>query len=233
MDRFLTAKWVDLIMVNYEIDPAVLSPRVPLGTDLDAHDGRYFVSVVAFMFMDTRVVDFLIPFHINFEEANLRFYVKRDVAGEHRRGVVFVKEVVPRFAVATLARLLYGEPYECWPMSNHRSASEVRYGWEKGSSKNFVSVRRGANIGQPPEGSHGEFITEHYWGYTRRGPHRTDEYRVEHPKWELFDALELNLSIDFERLYGRDLGFLSDTKPFSVLLAEGSEVAVYKGEKIV
>src|SRR4029079_1533831 len=127
MRRFLTAKWNDLIMANYEVDPALLGPRLPAGTTLDLHEGRCFVSLVGFMFLDTRVLGFPVPFHVNFEEVNLRFYLKRELETEIRRGVVFIKEIVPRFAIATVARVMYGEPYECWSMSNRRDEREVMY----------------------------------------------------------------------------------------------------------
>ena len=103
MKKFLTAKWHDLIMVNYEVDPKLLEPRVPLGTELDLQDGKCFVSLVGFMFLDTRVMEFLVPFHVNFEEVNLRFYVKRETEDELRRGVVFIKEIVPKSAIAAVA----------------------------------------------------------------------------------------------------------------------------------
>ena len=104
MKKFLTAQWRDLLMVNYEVDPSLLADRVPLGTTLDLFEGKCFVSLVGFMFLDTRVMDFLIPFHVNFEEVNLRFYVKRETRTEIRRGVVFIKEIVPRGAIAWVAR---------------------------------------------------------------------------------------------------------------------------------
>ena len=53
--RFLTAEWRDLVMLSYEIDPAVLTSRVPRGCELDAWEGRHFVSVVGFRFLRTRV----------------------------------------------------------------------------------------------------------------------------------------------------------------------------------
>ncbi|MGD9588560.1 MAG: YqjF family protein [Pyrinomonadaceae bacterium] len=232
MKKFLTAKWHDLIMANYEVDPALLEPRVPLGTELDLHEGKCFVSLVGFMFLDTRVLDFLVPFHVNFEEVNLRFYVKREADDELRRGVVFVKEIVPRGAIAAVARILYGEPYERWKMSNFRDDELVRYTWEKGECINTLSVQRGENLGVPAEGSHGEFIIEHYWGYTKRGDKRTDEYKVEHPKWELFSVEDPKIDVDFGVTYGKEFAFLTDTKPSSVLLAVGSDIAVYKGKSI-
>lgn len=232
MKRFLTAEWRDLIMANYEVDPALLAARVPAGTELDLHGGKCFVSLVGFMFLNTRVLDFLVPFHVNFEEVNLRFYVKRETEKELRRGVVFVKEIVPRYAIAKVARTLYGEPYECWKMSHKRTDKNVEYKWDKGNCSDRLSVRRGENLGVPAADSYGEFIIEHYWGYTRRGPSRTDEYKVEHPKWELSAAEDAQIEVDFACSYGPEFAFLNEQNPHSVLLARGSEIAVYKGKTI-
>ncbi len=232
LKKFLSAKWIDLVMANYEVDARVLAPLVPAGTEIDLYDGNCFVSLVAFMFLDTRVSDFLVPFHVNFEEVNLRFYVKRQDGEQLRRGVVFVKEIVPRTAIALVARRLYGEPYERWSMSNFRDRTIVRYAWEKGGVSNSVSIERGELGDVPAAGSHGEFIIEHYWGYTKRGNNRTDEYRVEHPKWRLFSADSANIDVDFERTYGERFAFLNNAEPFSVLLAEGSEIGVYRGRKL-
>jgi len=232
MKRFLTAEWRDLVMANFEVDPSLLAGRVPAGTELDLHDGRCFVSLVGFMFLDTRVLGFLVPFHINFEEVNLRFYVQRKTETGARRGVVFVKEIVPRFGIAAVARILYGEPYESWKMGNSRNESTVGYSWRKAGCNNRLEVRVGESQGVPDEDSHGSFIIEHYWGYTKRGGDRSDEYKVEHPKWELFSVLNPKIAVDFGKTYGDEFAFLSEAEPYSVLLARGSEIAVYKGEKI-
>jgi len=219
-------------MANYEVDPSLLESRLPSGTSLDLHDGKCFVSLVGFMFLNTRVLEFLVPFHVNFEEVNLRFYVVRETEDEVRRGVVIVKEIVPKAAIATVARKLYGEPYERWAMSNERSDSHVGYNWSNGGCANSINVTRGENLGVPATDSHGEFIIEHYWGYTKRGENRTDEYRVEHPKWEVFEAVGPDIDVDFGCTYGEEFKFLNDQKPFSILLAKGSEIAVYKGNPI-
>jgi len=233
MRKFLTAEWRDLIMANYEVDRALLIDRVPHGTELDLHEGRCFVSLVGFMFLNTRVLGVPIPYHVNFEEVNLRFYVKREMPDEIRRGVVFVKEIVPRTAIAFVARTLYGEPYECWQMNNSRSEHVVKYSWRRDDSDNRIEVTTGENIGVPADGSHGEFIIEHYWGYTKRGPDRTDEYRVEHPKWQLRSVESSKIDVDFGRVYGGEFEFLTETKPYSVVFAQGSAIAVYKGSRIV
>lgn len=233
MKKFLTARWENLVMANYEVAPEILTERLPKGTELDFHEGKCFVSVVAFMFLETRVLGIPVPFHINFEEANLRFYVRRETEGELRRGVVFVKEIVPRWAIAAVANTLYGEPYEAWRMSNFKKGNTLGYSWRKGSEAHSIKVEIGENLGVPPENSHGEFIIEHYWGYTKRGAERTDEYRVEHPKWKIFEVKNAVIEIDFGKLYGTQFAFLNEREPHSVFMAKGSRVAVYKGAKIV
>lgn len=219
-------------MANYEVDPSLLANRVPRGTELDLDGGRCFVSLVGFMFRDTRVMGVPVPFHVNFEEVNLRYYVKREHAGETRRAVCFIKEIVPRFAIATVARLMYDEPYETWSMSHIRTEREVGYTWERGGCRNSLSACVGDSLGVPGEGSHGEFIIEHYWGYTQRTETRVDEYKVEHPKWELFSVEDTKIDVDFGKTYGEEFAFLSEQEPYSVLLAKGSEIVVYKGKEL-
>lgn len=232
MKKFLTARWQDLVMANYEIEPSVLEEFVPSGTELDLHNGKCFASLVGFMFLDTRVQGFLIPFHINFEEVNLRFYVKRETENEIRRGVTFIKEIVPKTAIAKVARTFYGEPYEKWEMSHAKSKNELVYAWWKADERYKIAVTIGENMGVPVADSHGEFIIEHYWGYTKRSENRTDEYKVEHPKWELFGINDFEIKADFGKLYGEQFAFMNAEKPFSIFMAKGSEVSVYKGARI-
>jgi uncharacterized protein len=101
---FLTAEWRRLVMANFEIDGDALAPFVPSGVELDVWRGRNYVSLVGFLFLKTRVLGAAVPWHENFEEVNLRFYVRRKVGAEWRRGVVFVKEIVPRRLIAWTAR---------------------------------------------------------------------------------------------------------------------------------
>ncbi len=143
---FLTARWEHLVLLNYTVDPALLRPLVPRGTGLDAWEGRYLMSLVAFRFLDTRVLGVSIPGHRNFEEANLRFYVRRQGPdGAWRRAVVFIRELVPRWAIATMARLVYNEPYLSVPMSHDLDVTadaggSVRYGWRYRDSQCAVTA---------------------------------------------------------------------------------------------
>lgn len=216
-------------MANYLVEPHLLQEFVPNGTTLDFWNDECYVSLVAFKFVDTRVLGFKIPWHINFEEVNLRFYVKRETADEIRRGVVFVKEIVPRLAISLVARTLYGEPYETWQMSHQQTEKDLTYNWSKSGNSNRMHVEKGSEIGVPDENSHGEFIIEHYWGYTKRSSNQTAEYKVEHPKWNLFDVNYAEIDVDFGFTYGSKFNFLTKTKPKTILLAKGSDISVYKG----
>lgn len=231
---FLTARWQYLAMLNYEVPRDVLEPLVPRGTELDLWQGRCFVSLVGFLFLDTKVLGIPIPFHRNFEELNLRFYVAKRVQGELRRGVVFVKELVPRWAIATVARRVYGEPYSSCSMrhsllKNTESShpTEVNYEWYWKGRWNRMGVGVSGEPSGLVAGSEEEFITEHYWGYTRVGAELTREYRVEHPPWRVWRAKASFLDADIEPLYGSIFAPYLACPATSALLAEGSEVAVY------
>ncbi|MCA1590983.1 MAG: DUF2071 domain-containing protein [Acidobacteria bacterium] len=227
-----TARWQDLMMVNYEVDPSLLAERVPAGTELDLFEGRCFVSLVGFLFLGTRVMGVPIPYHIDFEEINLRFYVKRESDGEIRRGVTFIKEIVPRRAIAFVARAFYGEPYEAARMWNRNDAGKVEYGALNFKGVNTFKATRGDEIGIPAPRSHEHFIIEHYWGYTRRSAVRTDEYKVEHPLWELYANRHVKIKVNFAGWYGKEFYDLRYEKPYSVVVAKGSEIAVYRGQTL-
>lgn len=237
---FLTAAWRYLLMLNYEIDPAVLQPLVPRGTVLDLWEGRTLVSVVGFLFQKTRVMGLPVPFHTHFEEVNLRFYVRREDQADPRRGVAFIKEIVPRFWIAQIARWVYGEPYVALPMGHTLErkgdtlAEEglVEYTWRFRGRLNRLG---GLAMGNPRPlvpGSEEEFIAEHYWGYTRLNAGRTGVYKVEHPAWRVWQVAQPYLLCDIRALYGKEYEPFLRQRPRSAFLAEGSPVAVYPGAKI-
>lgn len=227
---FLTASWSDLIMLNWEIDPEVLLPYVPHGTELDGFRGSFYISVVAFRFQHTRVLSLPVPFHMHFEELNLRFYVRREVGSELRRGVVFVKEFVPRRAIAALARWLYNENYVAAPM-NHSITIEgqqrhIKYSWLQNRNWQELTARCS---GEPePLGADTleEFIAEHYWGYTRQRDGGTIEYRVEHPRWNVWRPQQVLFEADVAALYGAPFATVIANPPALALVADGSPVTV-------
>lgn len=243
---FLTAEWRDLVMLNFAVDPAVLLPHVPPGTELDTWNGTAYVSLVGFMFLRTRVLGCAIPWHRDFEELNLRFYVRRPgrpgephvEADGYKRGVAFLKEIVPRAAVAMVARRLYGERYEAWPMRHVKTIptagapGEVGYGVRfRGAWSDLGLHFRGDPAPLVP-GSEAEFIAEHYWGYVARPGRPTLEYRVEHPPWRVWPGEAPRLAVDVAGLYGPEFAPALAAPPRSAFLAEGSRVTVYRGREL-
>jgi hypothetical protein len=235
---FLTAEWRNLAMLNYEVDPSLLLPFVPGGTQLDLWNGKTFVTLVGFGFLNTKVLGIPIPFHRNFEEVNLRFYVKRWYCGEIRRGVVFIKEIVPRWAIAAVARSFYGENYVSLPMSHKvegdgKNSLNVEYAWKTTTGWRSMRTKTVSHIAIPETGSEAQFITEHYWGYAAQKDRTCVEYRVTHPSWKVWPVLSSSLTGDLTELYGKELAAVLKNTPSSAFLAEGSEVIVYRGRKIL
>jgi hypothetical protein len=230
---FLTAQWRALLMLNYAADPALLSPFVPAGTELDHHDGRTYVSLVAFRFLDTRVLGLAIPFHRDFEELNLRCYVRRAAPDGVRRGVTFLREVVPRRAIAMVARAVYNEPYVSLPMRSRVAGSppEVCYEWRAGTRWHSLSARGRGEGAIPEPGTLEAFIAEHHWGYTRQRSGGTIEYRVEHPSWRVWPAAALRIDADFGQVYDAPLAAMLG-QPASAFLADGSQVTVFRPRRI-
>lgn len=237
---FLTASWRNLAMLNYRVPPTLLAPHVPPGTELDSHNGVTYVSLVGFLFDDTRVMGLKIPFHVQFEEVNLRFYVRRTLGSEVRRGVVFIKEIVPRPAIAVVARLTYNEPYATRRMEHHiapRGAKDplhVSYSWAlRLGGWAHLTIATTDAIPQPiAPGSEEEFITEHYWGYTRQRDGGTIEYRVEHPGWRVWQSERATLTGNVKELYGPAFAGILTRPPDSAFLAEGSAVTVFRPTRI-
>jgi hypothetical protein len=226
---FLTAAWHNLAMINYEVDASVLQPHVPAGTTLDSWQGRYFASLVGFQFRHTKILGIPIPFHRNFEEINLRFYVRREVDGEVRRGVVFIRELVPRLAIALVARAMYNEPYRALPM-RHTIALEpaltASYSWRLAGRWNRFGVAAQRPSALPRAGSLEEFITEHYWGYTRQRDGSTIAYQVTHPRWPVSGGVA-DVEADLPALYGEDIAAHLRSSASS-FIARGSEIAVMR-----
>lgn len=237
MSTFLTAEWRKLIMAQYEVDPAILAPWLPSGIELDFYQGHCYVSLVGFLFDRVRVKGIPIPFHTSFEEVNLRFYVNRtEPDGTRKRGVVFIREFVPRNAIAFIAHLFYEEPYEAMPMghSNHTTPDALFVSYRWGDAKNLqrITVEALPDLRSIEPGSEEEFITEHFWGYTKRSDGATYEYGVQHPRWKAYTIRNSALEVDFGALYGPVFADLNNRKPDSILLAEGSAVKVSKGARI-
>lgn len=224
-------------MLNFECPARLLEPRVPRGTELDLWRDRVLVSLVGFMFRDTRVRGIPIPFHRTFEEVNLRFYVRRHVGNETRRGVVFIRELVPRRAIAAVARWRYNEPYTAVPMDHEIAVTperggRVEYSWRLDDDRFALRGRASGPPREPGAGTEAEFITEHHWGYTRQRDGSTLEYGVEHPRWRTWSVEESRASGPLERIYGADFAAVLEAPPRSAFLVPGSPVSVFEGRPV-
>ncbi|ALI98700.1 YqjF family protein [Rufibacter tibetensis] len=232
---FLTAEWRKLIMVNYAIDPQLLTRYLPAQTELDLWNGTCYVSLIGFMFLNTKIKGIPVPFHTNFEEVNLRFYVKHLEQGVYKRGVVFIREIVPKPAITLVANTLYGEKYKTMPMQHSWETKPnglaIEYRWKKQRWHSLSVLAEAAPQSIAPE-SEEEFITEHYWGYTKINDRETSAYEVGHPRWQVYPVKEHSVSVDFEALYGPDFSYLQKATPLSVFLAEGSEIFIKEGETL-
>jgi len=233
---FLTAEWRKLILINYEFDPEILKKYLPHKTELDTWNNTCYVSLVGFKFCNTKVKGIKIPFHSDFEEVNLRFYVRHKASdNQWRRGVVFVKEIVPKAAITFFANLLYNEHYQTLPMTHYwknNGLLEVEYKWKLNNEWQRLMVKANPDPKEVAKDCEIAFITEHYWGYNRVSDSRTSEYEVQHPIWQVYDVQDYDVQVDTAKNYGEDFKELSQQKPKSVFLAEGSEITVKQGKKI-
>ena len=235
---FLTAEWRWLLMLSFVVEPSVLRRHVPRGTELDDWEGTTFVSLVGFLFLGTRVMGFAVPFHRNFEEINLRFYVRSRGAEGWRRGVVFIREVVPRWAVASVARWLYGENYVACPTrstiidSTGTLPGSIAYRWRSGGEWLSIGAEYAGAPALPVSGSEEEFITEHYWGYSRQQDRTAIEYQVEHPRWRVWRAATAVLECEVGSLYGPEFVAALSSSPSTAFVADGSPVMVRRGRRL-
>lgn len=233
---FLKAEWRKLAIANFEVDPTILEKYLPNKTELDIWEGKCYVSLVGFMFQNTKLLGFPIPFHRHFEEVNLRFYVKYFDNSEWKRGVVFIKEIVPKHALTFVANTVYKEHYETMKMKHfwkHTSEHlQVEYAWKTKKHNSLFKVKASGVPQEIEENSKAEFITEHYWGYTRVDEETTYEYEVTHPRWQVYEVSNFKVAVDFAAVYGSEFECLNHQTPTSVMLAEGSEIAVKNKRRI-
>lgn len=229
--KFLSAEWRKLILANYPVEKKIIQPYLPARTELDEWNGVVYVSLVGFMFLNTKTLGLRIPFHVNFPEVNLRFYVRVKENNQWKRGVVFIKEIVSKPAITFVANKFFNEHYATMPVKNYERIENdhlnIGYSWNYRKKWNRIEVEADRVSNPIVEGSKEEFITQHFWGYSSTKNQRTVEYEVAHPKWESYPVNNYVVDCDFKGLYGSSFSYLSEINPESVMLAEGSEIAIF------
>ncbi|MDN3581161.1 YqjF family protein [Mucilaginibacter flavus] len=236
--QFLKAQWNNLVMLNYEVDPVILDQYLPPGTELDLWKGKALVSMVGFLFRDTSVMGIKWPLHVNFEEVNLRFYVKHFNGTEWKRGAVFVSEIVPKAMITLIANNLYKEHYHTMPMRHSITPMEnthtrFLYEWKFNNQWNRLGATASDELKDIEPGSPEEFIFEHYWGYNKLTPTATMEYQVEHVSWQTGKVRDYIFDADVAGLYGKAFVPFLSKSPVSAFFAVGSEIKVRMGYRIV
>ena len=223
-------------MINYEVNSQILEKYVPKGTEIDFFNGKCYVSFIGFLFENVRVLGMKIPFHSDFEEVNLRFYVRRFENGVWKRGAVFISEIVPKHAISFVANTFYNERYQTLPMKHtlkvNENSREFIYQWKIKNKWNKIHVKTNKNPIAIEVDSEAEFITEHYFGYTKINENATFEYQVTHPRWQQLEVINNTSEIDFEGVYGSEFAFIKELKPASVFLAIGSKITIEDKRKI-
>src|SRR2546423_7903044 len=233
---FLTAEWRKLVIANYSVDPAKLTPYLPHKTELDFWKDKCYVSLVGFRFINTKLKGLSLPFHRDFEEINLRFYVRYKQGHIWKRGVTFIKEIVPKPGLTIVANSFYGEKYTTLPTKRSWNFStdsiKVLYEWRHQNAWDSIEVKAASTALDILPESEEEFITEHYWGYTQLSDRQTSEYQVEHPRWQTYSVIDHKIAVRFGELYGAEFGILKDSLPDSIMLSEGSCISVRAAGKI-
>jgi uncharacterized protein YqjF (DUF2071 family) len=231
MKVFLKAKWENIIMANYQIEPELLLPFLPKGVSLDLHQGKAYVSLVGFLFKNTKLFNVPIPFFGSFEEINLRFYVVKKEGNELKRGVVFINETIPYRLVAWIANKLYKEHYTVVPtkhlLNSSSETNRIKFDWLLQKKWNSIAVDFDSKTESMKTDSLEKFIYEHYYGYTKINEHQTEEYQLKHPSWKTHKITNYKIDCDFEAMYGKSFSILNQTQPSAVFIAEGSDVAIY------
>lgn len=234
----LTGEWRYLAMLNFRVDPERLRPHLGRGTELDLWRGEAWMSVVGLRFASLAVAGIPVPLHQDFAQVNLRFYVRREAAGEGgvpevRRGATFLTELVPRPFLAAAARLVMNEPfrpaalrYEVDLAPTSSDPSLVEYAWdEPGTGGRVVVAPSGPGAPLAP-GSFEEYVAERCWGYTPQPDGSTLEYRVRHPRWRVWPVEGATLDGDLAAAFGSEWADLLRGGPDQAFLAEGSPIGV-------
>ena len=231
----ISGEWRELAIVSWRVAPELLRPRLPAGTELDEWDGRSWLSLVGLRFLGLAVGGVPVPLHREFAQVNLRFYARRVVGDQVRRGAVFVRELVPRAAMAAVARLVMNEPMVhadvraevAHDAERPSRVLGVTYTWESDPGRGRLHVDTDAEPMALERLSLEEFLSERCWGFTAQRDGGSTEYRVEHPRWSVYVSRDASVDGDLAATFPLDLARVMLARPDHAFVAEGSRVAIH------
>ncbi|MGC4037153.1 MAG: DUF2071 domain-containing protein [Chitinophagaceae bacterium] len=230
MATLLSAHWTNLLTATFEADKSFLQQYVPVGTELDDWNGKYLLSLVAFMFERPSLLGIPSPFYRSFEEINLRFYVKYRQNNEMRKGVVFIKEIAPSSAIGLTAKLLYKENFISLPMKHEfkkeKHAVKTIYSCKINNEWSYLNMESRPEETKPEAQTIEYFIWNRYWGYTSAGKEKTMEFNISHQPWKIFPAFRFVMGMDIETIYGKQFDKYLKAEPLSAFLMDGGHTKV-------
>jgi uncharacterized protein len=232
---YLSAEWRKILLINYVVDPEILLPYLPPRTEFDLYEGKCLVSLAGFVFQNLKFLEIPIPYHQKFEEFNLRFYVVYKQNGQILRGVVFIREYVPKRFFKVLANAFAHEKYECYSMKHSIEEQDdlmVSYSFKVKENWNSVSAAAKTNPIIIEPGSLEDFIAEHYYGYNKWTSKVTLEYQLGHPRWSFYPLKSFSVDCRFEDYYPQEFLPFLYREAHSAQLIEGSAVRLYPGRFI-
>ena len=232
----LTCEWRKLAFANYKVPAELVEKHLPAHTRLDYFNGNCLVSLVGFQFKNVEAAGIKVPFHTDFEEINLRFYVKRFDGAKWRKGTVFISEIADKPVLSTLANTLFRENYTTVPtrqeIEEDEESLKAAYFWQLNGEWQHISVKSNRLAGPVPDDSESKFIMDRPFGYGELNEKETNEYHVSHADWHTYTVEEYSIKVDFAKQFGAEWSMLSSATPHSVILAEGSTVSVEGTSKI-
>jgi uncharacterized protein YqjF (DUF2071 family) len=234
-DPLITFEWQHLLTATWAVHPSLLSPMVPARTTLDLWNGDALLSLVGMRSLNAQVAGVPVPLHQDFDQITLRFYVRREVAGETRRGVVLIKQIVPSASMTLLARVLYNENFVNAPTRHDIQPGEhgwTAYEWLVGNRWNRLSAVRAGAARQPAEYSIEEFVAHRPWAYARQADGSSLEFAAQHPRWDVWPTQEMLLDCDVAPLFGVEYVPVFSGQPISTFVAVGSIVHLDAGRVV-
>lgn len=233
---FLKAQWKELTLVNFALEPDFLINILPVGLDPDLLHGKAYASLVAFDFESIRVGGIPWPGYTQFPELNLRVYVRCSEAG--RRGVFFIRELIPGKIPTAIARVAYNEPYSACPLTrSHQAlvngAQVQRTDWIWKGAPNYLEVEVGPETMMPATDEDANWFKEQEWGFGHSRLGELLRYHVTHPRWMVRKVHRCDYEVDWLGLYGPIWARqLEGAEPDSLMHCIGSEIAVYPPRSI-
>ena len=185
----MVMRWEDVAFLHWAYDPAVVQQLLPRGLEVDTHDGRAWIGLVAFRMADVRGPGTpALPGLSTFPEINVRTYV-RDPQG--RDGLLFFTLEASRLAMMA-ARPLIGIGYTWAAMAVSRRGNEVRYVSRRRlppdpAARTRIGVEYGAAISPHEQTAADHHMTGRWRAYSRRHA-RLFCTPVEHEPWPLHRA---------------------------------------------